>query len=63
MIFSIVAVARTTQIFSTSGDKGGQELGRRKARMLYDYDAVNSDELSINAGQVSAVSGVYIVVW
>ena len=34
----------------------GQELDReesRKARMLYDYDAVNDDEISINAGEVS----------
>lgn len=34
---------------------GGQELNRelsRKARMLYDYDAVNADEVSINAGEV-----------
>ena len=39
---------------------GGQELDReesRKARMLYDYDAVNSDEISINAGEVSEAIG------
>ncbi len=27
----------------------------RKARTLYDYDAVNSDEISINAGKVSDI--------
>lgn len=34
---------------------GGYELDRddsRKAKMLYDYDATNSDEISINEGQV-----------
>lgn len=36
---------------------GGVELDRedsRKARMLYDYDAVNTDEISINSGEASA---------
>ena len=34
---------------------GGLELDRedsRKARMLYDYDAVNQDEITINSGEV-----------
>lgn len=34
---------------------GDQEFDReesRRARMLYDYDAVNEDELSINSGTV-----------
>lgn len=35
---------------------GGYEMDRgesRRARMLYDYDAVNEDELSLNASNVS----------
>ena len=37
---------------------GGLELDReesRKARMLYDYDAINPDEITVNAGEVRLV--------
>ena len=40
---------------STKFTAGGLELDRedsRKARMLYDYDAVNGDEISINSQEV-----------
>ena len=39
---------------------GGYELDRgesRRARMLYDYDATNDDELSVNASSVSWEGG------
>lgn len=57
-------VCRTSQPLSVGGMEneggkftvGGQELNReesRNARLLYDYDALNPDEISANAGTVS----------
>lgn len=58
MAQSLVTGARNGSFKEDEGKftAGGYEMDRaesRRARMLYDYDAVNDDELSLHASDVS----------
>lgn len=53
------ATNMTSPLLSVGGkdEEGGQESsGGRKARMLFDYNAVNDDELSVNSGEIVVVT-------